>query len=200
MGRLAAPTGAHGLLEHAHNAVEQLLQPQEKAVEQSRLQMPDEEQAGKRDERDRQAECAGDEEEVHLTGHQHGNEPDGRDHEDGGEVADLGEDSTARGLAGIAAFPVGVVDDEGHARGPREQAEGVDEHQREDEHHVVPKARGMAHSIEGRIVGGSLHEVARQHEDHGQHQRNEGASLQRIDKCCQVVGVANEKAHGHDAQ
>ena len=186
-------------LQQPQRLVDERLNADEQAEQHARFAVAHHEHAGQRRQHRRQRQPPDEEQRVHAAGQQHGEKADDGDHEDGGEVADLREDSAAGGRARVRARAVRVVDDERHARRPREQAERVDEHQREDEHDVVPEARLMADRLEGRVVGRRLHEVARQHEHASHDQRHERAGLERREEARQVIGVRDEKAHCDDA-
>lgn len=87
-----------------------------------------------------------------MPGDEHRGETDDRNDEDRCEIPDLGEDRATRGRTYIKAFAVGIVDDECNTGRTREQAEGIDEYEREDEHDIVPKSGLLANSTEGFVV------------------------------------------------
>ncbi len=95
---------------------------------------------------------------------------------------------------------MGVIDDEGNTGRAAEEAERVDEHQGEDEHHVMPEAGGMTDSIKGGIVGGGLDEMASQHKQDGYHHGHERSGHHGIEEVCQVINVGDDEAHGDYAQ
>ena len=120
--------------------------------EPTRLVEAEQEEAHQHEQGSSKKEPAYQEDRVHRACDEHRGETDDRDDEDRREIPDLRKDRATRGRTYIKTFAVGIVDDECNTGCAREQAERVDEHEREDEHDIVPKSGLLTNGTEGFIV------------------------------------------------